>query len=81
MPKRERNYRREYDTYHKTEEQKKRRAERNRDRKAAEKAGKVRKGDNREVDHVNAPRKGSLAGSATRVISKTANRKKQPKRS
>jgi hypothetical protein len=71
----------EYDAYHGTPEQKKRRAERNRDRAAAEKAGRVRDGDGREVDHVNAPRKGSLARSATRVISKTANRKKQPKRS
>lgn len=76
-----RDYKKEYAEYHGTSEQKKRRAERNKDRRAAERSGKVRKGDNKEVDHVNAPRKGSLAGSSTRVISKTANRKKQPKRS
>ena len=81
MAKKPRNYRKEYDDYHASPEQKKRRAERNRDRNSAEKAGKVRDGDGREVDHVNAPRKGSLAKSRTRVISKTANRKKQPKRS
>lgn len=81
MAKRKRNYRKEYDDYHGTPEQKKRRAERNRDRAAAEKDGRVHKGDGKEVDHVNAPRKGSLARSRTQVISKKANRKKQPKRS
>jgi len=77
---RKRDYRKEYDAYHGTPEQKKRRAERNRDRKAAEKRGAVHKGDGKEVDHINAPRKGSLAGAKTHVISKKANRKKQPKR-
>lgn len=82
MAKRARNYRKEYDEYHAKPEQKKRRAERNRDRAAAVKSGAVRKGDSsKEVDHVAAPRTGSLARSRTRVISKTANRKKQPKRS
>lgn len=81
MAKKARNYRKEYDEYHASPEQKKRRAERNRDRNAAEKAGRVKDGDGREVDHVNAPRKGSLAGAKTRVISKKANRKKHPKRS
>lgn len=80
MPK-PRNYRKEYDDYHKSPEQKKRRAERNRDRKAAEKRlGKAALAG-KEVDHQNAPRTGSLAGSKTKVISKAANRKKQPKRS
>lgn len=81
MAKKKRDYKKEYADYHGTPEQKKRRAERNRDRAAAVKAGKVKKGDNKEVDHMNAPRKGSLAGSKTQVISKAANRKKQPKRS
>lgn len=81
MAKKARNYRKEYDDYHASPEQKKRRAERNRDRMAAEKTGRVKDGDGREVDHVNAPRKGSLSKSRTRVIGKTANRKKQPKRS
>ncbi len=81
MAKKKRNYRKEYDEYHASAEQKTRRAERNRDRAAAVKAGKVKKGDGKEVDHMNAPRKGSLAGAKTQVLSRKANRKKQPKRS
>lgn len=81
MAKRARNYRKEYDDYHGTKEQKERRAERNRDRAAAEKKHGKAALAGKEVDHTNAPRKGSLKGSSTRIISKTANRKKQPKRS
>lgn len=76
-----RNYRKEYDDYHASEEQKDRRAERNRDRKAAEKKHGKAALKGKEVDHQNAPRKGSLKGSKTKIISKAANRKKQPKRS
>lgn len=76
-----RNYRKEYDDFHAKPEQKKRRAERNRARIEAEKEGRVKKGDGKEVDHINAPRTGPLDGTPTRVISKTANRKMQPKRS
>lgn len=81
MARKPRNYRKEYDEYQGKPEQIKRRAERNKDRKAAEKrVGKAAlKG--KEVDHINAPRKGSLKGAKTQIISKTANRKKQPKRS
>jgi hypothetical protein len=75
-----RNYRKEYDEYHASEEQKKRRAERNRDRKAAEKKHGKAALKGKEVDHINAPRKGSLAGSKTQVIGTAANRRKQPKR-
>ena len=74
-----RNYRDEYDKYHGKPEQKKRRAARNRDRAQAEKAGRVTKGDGREVHHVGSNRKGKL-GKKTRVISKAANRRRQPKR-
>lgn len=81
MARAERNYKKEYAEYHAKPEQKKRRAERNRDRAAAAKAGKVKKGDNKEVDHIGSHRKGDLSGVATRVISKKANRKRQPKRS
>lgn len=63
-----------------SDEQKKRRAERNRARRKAVKAGAASKGDGKEVDHVRGKRRGKLDG-PTRVISKTANRKKQPKRS
>lgn len=76
-----RDYKKEYREYHASEEQKKRRAERNRDRRAAEKKGLVHKGDSKEVDHLGSHRTGSLAGVPTKVVSKTANRKRQPKRS
>jgi hypothetical protein len=81
MPKKKRDYKKEYADYHGTPEQKKRRAERNKDRRAAEKRLGEAALRGKEVDHINAPRKGSLAKSRTHVISKTANRKKQPKRS
>jgi hypothetical protein len=42
--------------------------------------GKVKKGDNKEVDHIGANRKGKLDNSRVRVIPKGANRRKQPKR-
>ena len=58
-----RDYKKEYREYHGTEEQKKRRAERNRDRKAAEKKHGKAALEGKEVDHQNAPRKGSFAGS------------------
>jgi hypothetical protein len=70
----------EYDAYHGTPEQIKRRSQRNKARKAAEKAGRVKKGDGKEVHHVGAKRKGNLP-KKTRVLSKKANRKMQPKRS
>ncbi len=76
-----RNFRDEYDSYHAKPEQKKRRAERNAARADAMKDGRVSKGDNKEVDHVNAPRTGPLDGVKTRVVPKTENRKRQPKRS
>lgn len=81
MAKRVRNYRKEYDEYQGTEEQKKRRAERNRDRRAAEEKYGKEALRGKEVDHINAPRKGSLARAKTHIISKEANRRKQPKRS
>lgn len=74
-PKNKRNYREEYDKYHGTEAQKKRRAQRNKDRAKAEKKGLVRKGDGKEVDHVNPTKKGSL-GKKTRVVSRATNRKR-----
>lgn len=81
MPKRKRDYRKEYDEYHAKPEQKKRRAERNRDRRAAErKYGKAAL-RGKEVDHTGSHRTGNLAGVPTRVISKRANRRRQPKRS
>lgn len=76
-----RNYRKEYDEYQGTEEQKKRRAQRNAARRKAMREGKVRKGDGKEVDHSDhANRRGRLDNSNVRVVSRRTNRKKQPKR-
>lgn len=68
-----RNYRKEYDNYQGKPEQIKRRAKRNAARKKLMKAGKVRKGDGKDVDH----RNGNPNDNSTknlRVQSKSANR-------
>jgi hypothetical protein len=71
-----RDYRREYDTFHATEAQKKRRAARNKARRMMEKNGRVSKGDGKEVDHKN---KNPLDNSPDnlRIRSRTANRRDQ----
>lgn len=61
--------------------QKKRRAARNRARNKAIKEGRVRKGDRKELDHVGFHRTGSLDHVPTRVVTRAANRRRQPKRS
>ncbi|MGD9682622.1 MAG: HNH endonuclease [Candidatus Obscuribacterales bacterium] len=76
-----RDYRKEYDEYHGKPEQKKRRAQRNAARAKAAKRGLVKKGDDKEVDHVGMNRKGPLNNKKVRVISRAKNRRKQPKRS
>jgi len=73
------NYKKET-AYENQPEQVKRRMARNRARAAALKAGKVHKGDNKELDHVGFHRTGSLDKVPTRVVSKHANRIRQPKR-
>ena len=47
-----RNYRKEYDNYHKSSTQKKRRASRNTARAKMVKAGKAKKGDGKDVHHI-----------------------------
>lgn len=80
MAKRKRNYAKE-NAWEDTPEQVKRRVARNRARRAAiRKHGKAAL-RGKEVDHVGSHRKGSLDKVPTRIISKKANRKKQPKRS
>lgn len=76
-----RDYKKEYKDYHGTPEQKKRRAQRNKARRKAEKRGSVSKGDGKEVDHVGSHRTGSLANVSTRVTTRAKNRARQPKRS
>lgn len=46
-----RNYRSEYDNYHSSPKQKKRRAGRNKSRRIMERAGKAKKGDGKDVAH------------------------------
>lgn len=75
-----RNYAKEYAQYHASPEQKKRRAQRNAARRQAEKEGKVRKGDGKEVDHLGSNRKGPLNNKRVKVVSRKTNRKRQPKR-
>lgn len=75
MPRKNRDYRKEYDSYHGTPAQKKARASRNNARRTLEKEGRVHKGDGKEVDHkdgnpMNRSRKN------LQVMSRTANRKK-----
>lgn len=75
-----RDYAKEYRDYHAKPEQKKRRAQRNAARREAERQGKVHKGDGKEVDHLGFNRKGKLNNDRVKVVSKKANRKRQPKR-
>jgi hypothetical protein len=73
MRRRQRDYRSEYDTYHGTDKQKKRRAGRNAARRKMVKSGAVRKGDGKDVDHKNRnPRQNKRSN--LRVTSQTKNR-------
>lgn len=75
-----RNYRREYDEFQGKPEQIARRTQRNAARAEAVKDGKAHKGDGKEVDHLGSNRKGKLNNGRVKVVSKRANRKRQPKR-
>ena len=81
MAKKKRDYGKEYREYHAKPEQKKRRAARNQARAEAEKKYGKAALRGKEVDHIGSHRTGSLRNVPTRVISKAANRRKQPKRS
>lgn len=76
----DRNYAKET-AYENRPEQVKRRMDRNRARAKAMRKGLVRKGDGKEVDHLGSNRRGSLAHRSTRVVSRSTNRRRQPKRS
>ena len=75
-----RNFRKEYDEYQGTTEQKRRRAQRNAARRKAMREGRVKKGDGKEIDHLGFNRRGKLDNSKVRVVSKKTNRSRQPKR-
>lgn len=74
MPAKKRNYKKEYETYHGTAKQKKNRAQRNAARRKMTKAGKVRKGDGKDVAHKKAMDKGGTNGHGLKVESKSKNR-------
>jgi len=75
-----RDYDKEYREYGSTPEQLKRQAARVKARRYMEKNGRVRKGDGKEVDHIDHnPENNSLSN--LRVVSKKTNREKQLKRS
>ena len=79
--KRKRDYKKEYRDFHGTPKQIKLRDSRNAARRAMEKAGRVRKGDGREVDHkVPLSRGGSNSRRNLRVVSRKVNRRKGAKR-
>jgi hypothetical protein len=70
-----RNYKKEYEKYQGKPEQKKNRAARNGARRAAIKAGKVSKGDGKDIDHIKKlANGGSKKLSNTRVRSASSNR-------
>jgi hypothetical protein len=68
-----RDYKREYATYQGTEDQKKKRALRNKARRQAIRDGKASKGDGTDVHHVTAISKGGANG-RTKVVSASENR-------
>ena len=72
-----RNYKKET-AYEENPQQVKRREARNRARRKALKAGKVHKGDKKELDHIGYHRTGSLDRVPTRVVSEHANVVRQP---
>jgi hypothetical protein len=76
-----RDYAKEYRDYQGTPAQLKRRADRNRARRLAMRKGLVHKGDGKELDHVGFHRTGRLRAVPTKVVSRHANRIRQPPRS
>ena len=80
-----RNYKKEYENYHSSPEQKKRRASRNAARAKLAQGGKVKKGDGKDVHHttgnpMNNTKLSVKAKSANRSFPRTATaRKKNPR--
>ena len=74
MPRKIRDYAKEYEQYHDSTLQKKNRAERNAARAKMAKVGKVHKGDGKDVAHVKALDKGGSNKTGLKVESRSANR-------
>lgn len=73
--KKKRDYKKEYDNYHSKPEQRKNNDKRKKARREAEKDGRVKKGDGKDVDHKKKLSEGgSNKKSNTRVRSASANR-------
>ena len=70
-----RDYKKEYREYHAKPEQIEHRSNRNKARRLMIKAGRVRKGDGREVDHKDGNPKNNSRGNL-QIMSRRANRKK-----
>jgi hypothetical protein len=71
-----RDYRKEYDNYQGSSEQKKNRAKRNKVNRLMKKLGRIRKGDGKDVDHKDGnPKNNSMKN--LRVVSKSHNRSKK----
>ena len=68
-----RDYKSEYNNYHSSEKAKKQRARNNKARRKMEREGKVRKGDGKDVAHVN-NRTSDNSSKNLRVESKSKNR-------
>jgi hypothetical protein len=75
----DRNYRREYDTYQGTEEQKKNRAARNAARAKLAKLGKVKKGDGKDVDHAKPLSKGGTNATKNLRVKTASNNRSFPR--
>ena len=70
-----RNYEKEYQSYQGSPEQIAKRSQRNKARRKMEKAGKVHKGDQKDIDHVKPISKGGGNGAGNlRVMDKEKNR-------
>lgn len=67
-------YKKEYEQYQGTEEQKKNRAQRNKARREAIREGKAHKGDGMDVHHKKAISKGGTNKDGLKVVSASANR-------
>ena len=81
MPSKKRDYADEYRAYHAKPEQKKRTAARIAARPVAVKKFRMAALKGKEVDHLGSNPHGDLRKRRTKVVSKAANRKRQPKRS
>ena len=67
-------YKKEYEQYQGTEEQKKNRAQRNKARRQAIRDGKAKKGDGTDVHHVKAMSKGGTNKDGVKVVKASTNR-------